>query len=725
MHFNDLRLIHIKIHISRQQMTQSKNDNSDIKILEAENTQLKSQLDALSRSQAVIEFNMDGTIITANDNFLAAMGYTLNEIKGKHHSMFAEPQYAASAEYKAFWQSLNQGKFASGEYKRLGKGGKEVWIQASYNPLLDINGNPFKVVKYATDVTAQKIQNADFSGQIEAIGKSQAVIEFNMDGTIINANENFLATVGYALHEIKGQHHSMFAEPQYAASAEYKAFWQSLNQGKFDSGEYKRIGKGGKEIWIQASYNPILDLNGRPFKVVKYASNITAQKIKNADYSGQIDAIGKSQAVIEFNMDGTIVNANENFLATLGYSLNEIKGKHHSMFAEPQYAASAEYKAFWQNLNQGKFDSGEYKRIGKGGKEIWIQASYNPILDLNDRPYKVVKYASDITSQKTYQFTVEKLLREASQVMSSVAEGYLNTSMTTKYEGEFAKLCDAINQTVSQLKETVTSIHAGAANISHSAGEISAGNTELSTRTEEQASSLEETASSMEQMTSTVTQNAANSRKATELARSAQDRAGNGGNIVSEAITAMGEINKSSKKIADIISVIDEIAFQTNLLALNAAVEAARAGEQGRGFAVVASEVRNLAQRSASAAKEIKELISDSVRKVSEGSGLVDKTGETLKEIVEAVRDVTDIITEIAAASNEQASGINQVNQAVAQIDQMTQQNAALVEQAAAASQSMSDESNSLIERIQFFKLDDNNGTHTSNVTPIGGRRAA
>ncbi|MFT7486441.1 MAG: methyl-accepting chemotaxis protein, partial [Candidatus Paceibacteria bacterium] len=261
------------------------------------NMETLAKLEAIELSLAVIEFEMDGTIITANKNFLAAVGYTLEEVKGEHHSMFVGDAFRKSPEYAEFWEKLNKGEFESKEYKRFGKGGKEIWIQASYNPVLDEEGKPFKVVKIATDVTATKLQNADFSGQIEAIGKAQAVIEFNMDGTIITANENFLSTLGYTLEEIQGQHHRMFVEPAYGSSTEYSEFWDKLNRGEFESAEYKRFGKGGKEVWIQASYNPIQDLNGKPFKVVKYASDVTATKLQGADFSGQIEAIGKAQAV--------------------------------------------------------------------------------------------------------------------------------------------------------------------------------------------------------------------------------------------------------------------------------------------------------------------------------------------------------------------------------------------------------------------------------------------
>ena len=240
-----------------------------------------SRLAALDRSQAIIEFQMDGTIITANANFLNAMGYSLDEVKGKHHSMFVEPAYRDSAEYREFWAKLNRGEFDTGQYKRLGKGGKEIWIEASYNPLIGRNGKPYKVVKYASDISQQRAEYADLVGKVEAIGRSQAVIEFKLDGTIVTANENFLKTLGYTLNEIKGKHHSMFVEPAYRESAEYRQFWEKLGRGEFDAGQYKRIGKGGKEIWIEASYNPVMDQNGRPCKVVKFATDLTKRKEEN------------------------------------------------------------------------------------------------------------------------------------------------------------------------------------------------------------------------------------------------------------------------------------------------------------------------------------------------------------------------------------------------------------------------------------------------------------
>jgi methyl-accepting chemotaxis protein len=440
-----------------------------------------------------------------------------------------------------------------------------------------------------------KNQLASFEGRIAAIDKSMGIISFTPDGVITDINENFLAVVGYSRDEVIGQHHKMFAPAGVPESKEYADFWAKLKSGEFDAGEYKRVGKGGKDIWLQASYNPILDITGETVSVIKYATDITEAKIQAADNIGQLDAIDKAMGVISFNMDGTIIDINDNFLAVVGYSRDEVIGRHHKMFAPAGVGESQEYADFWATLNRGQFVSGQFERVGKGGKEIWLEASYNPIMDPEGKPYKVVKFASDITQQKQLQNTVEQVQSEVARVMNAMAAGNLKETIEGDYEGEFANLKQAVNTTVRKMAETVTEISETAVTISTSATEISRGNTDLSSRTEQQASSLEETAASMEQLTSTVRQNSDNAAQANQLAASAREQAEKGGSVIKEAIEAMTAISSASKKVADIIGVIDEIAFQTNLLALNAAVEAARAGEQGRGFAVVASEVCNLA----------------------------------------------------------------------------------------------------------------------------------
>jgi len=388
----------------------------------------KAKLDALDKSQAIIEFKPDGTIITANQVFLNIMGYQLSEIKGKHHRMFVDAGYAESAAYRKFWAELAKGTYQQAEYRRIAKNGRDVWIQGSYNPILGLTGKPYKIVKFATDITEQKRRGAANEAQIQAIGRSQAVIHFALDGTITDANDKFLDLMGYRLDEIVGRHHRIFATPGYADTAEYRDFWQMLNQGKYHSGEFKRVHKDGHEVWIQASYNPIFDASGKPLSVVKFATDVTELKLRNANYEGQINAIGKSQAVIEFDLNGTILNANQRFLDMMGYRLDEIKGRHHRMFAEAADAASPAYKAFWVKLSRGEYQAAEYRRIAKGGREVWIQASYNPILDLNGKPFKVVKFATDITE------AVQR--REKFNILSLVANKTDNSVIITGPEGK-------------------------------------------------------------------------------------------------------------------------------------------------------------------------------------------------------------------------------------------------------------------------------------------------
>jgi methyl-accepting chemotaxis protein len=293
-------------------------------------------------------------------------------------------------------------------------------------PMKDKAGRRVGFVVEWADATI-RLQNLEYAAQAQAISRAQAVIEFKMDGTVVTANENFLRALGYTLPEIVGKHHSMFVVAGERDSAAYREFWAKLNRGEFDAAEYKRIGKGGKEVWILASYNPVIDQNGKPVKVVKFATDITAQKLRNADLAGQIAAIAKSQAVIEFNMDGSIITANDNFLKALGYTLHEIQNKHHSMFVDPDERGGAGYREFWAALNRGEFQSGEFKRIGKGGKDVWIQATYNPILDMNGKPFKVVKYAADTTTQVIARLQGEKVSNMMGQVAAGAEE--LNASV--------------------------------------------------------------------------------------------------------------------------------------------------------------------------------------------------------------------------------------------------------------------------------------------------------
>jgi methyl-accepting chemotaxis protein len=664
-------------------------------------TDLAGQVAAIRRSLAVVELALDGTILWANDHYLKVFGYSLEEVRGQHHRMFVPPADRDSADYRAFWEKLQRGEPQSGRQRRFHKEGRVVWIRASYNPIADQKGKLVKVVALAQDITETIRKSTEYEGELKAVSNAQAVIEFTPDGTILAANENFLKAIGYELEEIRGKHHGMLLDPAQRNSAEFRAFWAMLARGEGDAGQYRRVGKGGREVWLQSTYNPIRDMDGKTFKVVEYSTDITEQvrqSALNAAFKGALDNLSSNVMVVDTDLNIIYVNN----------AMREMMGGAQRDFRRdlPNFDASrllgANIDSFHRNPAHQRnllasLDKTFTSQVTIGGHILRI--SVNPMVDADGKRLGTVLEWADRTAELGIEADIKALVQSATS-------GDLTQRMDLGGKsGVFAEIGKGINQLTENMSEVVSIVQASAMEVTRCAVEISQGNADLSQRTEEQAASLEETASSMEQMTSTVKQNADNASQASQLATAARDLADKGGSVVGQAIRAMTEINDASRKIVDIIGVIDEIAFQTNLLALNAAVEAARAGEQGRGFAVVASEVRNLAGRSATAAKEIKGLIQDSVRKVGEGSQLVTQSGQTLDHIVTAVKKVSDIVGEIAGASREQSAGIEQVNKAVVQLDEMTQQNAALVEQASAASQSMAGQAKGLSEMMERYQV--------------------
>jgi methyl-accepting chemotaxis protein len=680
---------------------------SDVTAAKLRSLEDRGQVDAITRSQGVIEFDLTGRVITANENFLKLTGYTLDEVRGQHHRMFVDKNEVGGGAYRAFWQKLGDGHFDSGEYLRFGKNGKRIWIQASYNPILDLEGLPIKVVKFATDITAAKLQSIetaarmeavsgssclfeisrdgvllavnertqqtmgqssadmvgkseaefmfdddrdapahvdawrqlregrpvscelrrrgaggrelwfaatmspvmgldgllskvvtiahdvtgdkmaalDAAGKIGAIERSQAAVEFDLAGRVLNANGNFLKLMGYTLDEIKGRHHRMFMEAAQSATPEYQAFWERLTRGEYESGEYKRLGKDGKEVWIQATYNPIFDPRGNPVKVVKFASDVTAQKLRAAEFEAKVEAIDKGQAVIEFDLDGNVLAANRNFLQAMGYTLREIRGQHHSTFCTSEYVQSPEYRDFWLRLNEGEFMTGRFHRLGKYNRDVWIQATYNPILDLNGRVVKVVKYAYDVTNEVMLE---QRIASKSAEMGGSVRD----------------------------LVVSITAI-------------------------------------------------AANSCVAAEMADEASSAARTGYEALQKSMAAIGAIQTSSTKVSEIVRVIGEIAGQTNLLAFNAAIEAARAGQHGVGFSVVAGEVRKLAERSSVAAREIAKLIDESVLQVGGGAEVSKEAARSFEGILSSVKRTGSSVSEIARATEDQRQMANQVSRLI------------------------------------------------------------
>ncbi|MPT06138.1 MAG: methyl-accepting chemotaxis protein [Delftia sp.] len=426
------------------------------------------------------------------------------------------------------------------------------------------------------------------SSQLKALYSTQAVLELDPQGHILFANAQFLDLMGYELDELRGQHHRIFLDPADAQARDYRDFWARLARGQAFVGRCRRIDRQGREVWLQANYSPVLDSRGQVLRVVKYAMDISAEVLRDAEASSQLAAVGRAQAVIEFGLDGSILRCNRNFLEAMGYaSEDELVGRHHSMFVAPQERSSAEYAAFWAHLSQGKHYRGQFRRIGRLGNDVWIEANYSPVLNQSGQPFKVVKYATDITQRY-----------EATRLVQSA----------------------------------------------------------------------------FEQLQQLVRDSAAQAHDAHAQARDVTRIAQRGDVALDSAVDAMSSISSNSRRIGEMVGLIDGIAFQTNLLALNAAVEAARAGEQGRGFGVVAGEVRSLAQRCAEAAREVKSVIGASAASVQLGFERVNESGDMMKQMRAAAVNASDIMDTIIQASQAQDTRLGEVREAVLRLENVVVQ---------------------------------------------------
>ncbi|XDA97316.1 PAS domain-containing methyl-accepting chemotaxis protein [Sulfitobacter sp. LCG007] len=665
------------------------------------------ELEALEASHAIVRFSMDGTITEVNDTFCRNTGFEQFEICGKHHGVLLRQNDRDKAQLDATWRRLREGENVTAIVPRIRNGEVLHWIDVTYAPVLNDAGEPEYVVGISKDITEMHQRRLKNRSEADAVRRAMAVIEFDLEGNILAANEAFLTTAGYSLEEIVGKHHRIFCPKEVSESPDYPKFWADLAKGATVSGQVKRIRKDGEVVWLEATYATLTDPDGVPYKIIKFAYDVTEVKNREADVEAQLRAIQTVQAVIEFKPDGTIIRANDIFCGALGYEPNELPGKKHSLFVTPEYAGSQEYRDFWEKLRAGKTHSGEYVRVAKDGKNVYIRASYNPITDASGRVVKVVKFAIDTTVFEVATIAMRNALK-------SLADGNLDTRVNEDL-GDF----DAIRHTYNDAVARIGSVMLG---VLHQSGEILSemkGITDscdqLSTRTERQAATLEESAAALEELTASVKSAAEVAKQARGQAEKAMSETEQSNGVVSDAVQAMNEIADSSKKISSITSVIDDIAFQTNLLALNAGVEAARAGDAGRGFAVVASEVRGLAQRSSEAAQEIAGLIEASSNQVARGVDLVGKTGESLKSIEDVVRSISESIINMATSSQEQASGLGDMNNAVGELDRVTQQNAGMAEEINSAVRMLLESIQKMQKEVQFFEVTDPQARGGSN----------
>lgn len=589
---------------------------------------LLAQVAAIHRSQAVVEFDLDGTILSANENFLKTMGYSLDEIEGRHHEMFCDPAYSQSIEYKRFWQALNRGEFQPGEFRRLGKGGREVWIIASYNPILNEDGEPVKVIKFATDITASK---AELKARTDIMNMTSIVSESDLRGDILSINEKFCQVSKYTSEELIGKPHNTTRHPDMPKEV-FKELWSTIGRGNPFRGIIKNRAKDGTPYYVDAVIAPILGDNGKPKKYLGVRYDITEMETERQNMRGVFRAIDGAYAYIEFDTEGNVLTANQNFQTTMEYSLDALKGKHHRTFCDAATANSAEYAQFWPDLKAGRSKAGEFRRVTRTGKELWLQAVYSPVSDETGRVVKIVKIATDVTASVSQRITLAQVLKEVSdsaQTLSSASE----------------ELSANSQQMVANAEETAAQ-----------AGVVSAAAQQVSTNVQTVAAGTEEMSASIRE----IAKNAQEAAKVAAIGVVAADSA-------SDTISKLG---LSSAEIGKVIKTITSIAQQTNLLALNATIEAARAGEAGKGFAVVANEVKELAKETAKATEDISQKIekiqsdtSHAVAAISEINGVINKISDYQNTIASAVEEQTATTNEITRNISEAAQGSTEIAQ--------------------------------------------------------------